>query len=333
MTASPSPRQDFDIVIIGQGGRLQYEAIALAASLKTSSPGFEGTLYVAEPQPGPLWRNDPRMSAEAVALLKELGAEILPFESKHFGTDYPYGNKIEALTALPSGRPFLFLDTDTLIIGDIAAVPFDFDRPSASMRRTGTWPEEDLYWPGYTATWKSLYDRFGLEFESTLDLDQPDDYWQRYLYFNAGWFHFRDGPEFGARFLEYALEIRDNPPQEVQLQSFDPWLDQIVLPLVIHSFDGGRPGPELSGMDGNVTCHYRTIPLLYAREDAAAVAVMEEICSPNRIKKVLKTYEPFRRLVIQGKGEKVRALFDQADLPRREQAIRNRIRREGLWLR
>ena len=35
------------------------------------------------------------------------------------------------------------------------------------MKREGTWPEEELYWPGYTAVWKSLYDKFGLEFEST----------------------------------------------------------------------------------------------------------------------------------------------------------------------
>ncbi len=54
----------------------------------------------------------------------------------------------------------------------------------------GTWPETELYGPGYTGIWKSLYDRFGLEFESTLDLTQPDEYWRRYLYFNAGWFFF-----------------------------------------------------------------------------------------------------------------------------------------------
>jgi hypothetical protein len=45
--------------------------------------------------------------------------------------------------------------------------------------------------PGYTAIWKSLYDRFGIEFESSLDLGQPDEYWRRYLYFNAGFFYAR----------------------------------------------------------------------------------------------------------------------------------------------
>ena len=38
-------------------------------------------------------------------------------------------------------------------------------------------------------------------------------------------------------------------------------------------------------------------------------------------------------MVYQGKGAKARALFDRATLPRKEAQIRNRLRREGLWLR
>ena len=75
------------------------------------------------------------------------------------------------------------------------------------------------------------------------------------------------------------------------------------------------------------------LSLLYARESDLAVQVLEEVSAPNRIKKVLREYEPFRRLVYQGRGRKARALFDRADLPRREQAIRNRLKAEGYWLR
>jgi hypothetical protein len=160
----------FNILCIGQGGRLQYEALILAASLRASSPDFVGRLIVAEPQPGPLWPSDPRMAGKVKDYLVGLGAEIVPFESRHFGAAYPFGNKIEGLAALPESEPFLFLDTDTLVTGDLGAVAFDFTRPAASMRREGTWPVEDLYWPGYAATWKSLYDRFGLDFDSSLDL-------------------------------------------------------------------------------------------------------------------------------------------------------------------
>jgi hypothetical protein len=326
-------RQAFNIVVIGQAGRLQHEALMLAASLRAASPDFGGRLFVAEPQPGPLWPADPRLPMPVREALADLGAEIRPFESRHFGAAYPYGNKIEGLAVLPPGQPFLFLDTDTLILADINSVPFDFDRPSASMRREGTWPVEDLYWPGYTATWKALYDRFGLDFASSLDLTQPDEYWRRYLYFNAGWFFGPDPAAFGQRFRDWALSVRDDPLPELTLQPLDPWLDQVVLPLVIHSFGGGRPGPKLDGLDGDVTCHYRTLPLLYARESDRAVQVLEEVTAPNRMKKLLKEYPAIRRMVYQGGGQEARALFDRAALPRQEQAIRNRLRAAGLWIR
>ena len=324
----------FNILIIAQAGRLQYEALLFAASLRATNPDFPGRLFIAEPQPGPLWPKDPRISDPQIReMLESLGASFLPFESRHFGADYPYGNKIEALTALPGDAPFVFFDTDTLITGDLGSLGFDFDRPAASMRREGTWPEIELYGPGYGATWKSLYDKFGLDFAPTQDLSQPDEYWERYLYFNAGWFFHRNAQAFGQRFLDYALAIRDDGPEEIVCQSLDPWLDQVALPLVIHSFGGGRPGPELAGLDGDVTCHYRLLPLLYARESDRVVEVLEKIAAPNPMKKLLRGSDAVRKLVYQDKGARIRALFDRDALPRREQMIRNRIKRENLWLR
>ncbi len=325
--------QQFNIMIVGQGGRLEYEALLFAASLRTMSPNFAGRLIVVEPQPNHRWNIDPRMSDDTKQALVALGAEIAPFENQHFGEYYPYGNKIEGLAAMPEGEPFVFFDTDTIITGELADIPFDFDSPAASMKREGTWPVEELYWPGYTAIWKSLYDKFELDFESSLDLTQPDEFWKRYLYFNAGWFFGADPKSFGDRFLSYALEVRDNRPDELVIQPLDPWLDQIVLPLVIHSFGGGRPAPELDGLDGDTTCHYRLLPLFYARESDHAVAVMEHVAAPNKVKKHLKKYNPFKRMIFQGRGQKVRALFDQNDLPIKEKQIRNRIKSAGFWMR
>lgn len=326
--------QAFNIVIVGQNGRLQYEAALFAASFRAANPRFPGKLFVAEPQPGPRWQGDPRIGDGAVKeLFERLKVEIVPFQNTQFGQDYPYGNKIEMLGALPKGEPFVFFDTDTLILDDLTKVPFDFDRPSASLKVEGTWPQIELYGPGYTATWKSLYDKFGLDFEGSLDLDQPDEYWRRYLYFNAGFFYYKCPHEFGARFLDYATAIRNDPPEEIICQTMDPWLDQVALPLVIQSFGGGRDALEPGWLDGRTSCHYRVLPLLYAREDQRVVDVLEEVAAPNWIKKVLKEYEPMRRMIYQGKGAKARALFDRDNLPRREQAIRNRLKREKLWLR
>ncbi|WP_370400896.1 hypothetical protein [Sulfitobacter sp. JB4-11] len=326
--------QTFNVVVVGQHGRLAYEALIFAASLRAKSPDFAGRLLVAEPQPGPLWDKDPTIrSADVCAALEDLGAQIIPFETKHFGSAYPYGNKIEMLRALPEGEPFVFFDTDTLITGDLMQVPFDFDRPSASLRREGTWPVPQVYGPGYTGLWKSLYDKFGLDFESSLDPGQPDEYWRRYLYFNAGYFFYKCPRVFGQLFEEYTLAIRDDPPIELCCQSFDPWLDQVALPLVIHALGGGRDTLPDGLLDGSVSCHYRLLPLLYARESDLAVQTLEEITAPNKLKKVLKGYDAIKRMIYQGRGQKVRALFDQEHLPRKEQAIRNRIKSNGFWMR
>jgi hypothetical protein len=334
MAKKSAERKNSNIVVIGQSGRLQYEALLFAASLRHSAPDFDGRLFVAEPQPNAFWTSDPRIRpADVREALEVYGAEILPFENKYFGQSYAYGNKIEALLALPKGEPFVFFDTDTLITGDLTTVPFDFSRPTASLRRTGTWPQIELYGPGYTDIWKSLYDKFGLDFESSLDISQPDEFWERYLYFNAGFFFYECPHVFGQKFLDITRGIRDDPPPELVCQEMDPWLDQVALPLVIHALGGGRDTLPSGLLDGSVSCHYRVLPLLYARENDHVIDVLEAITAPNKLKKVLKAYEPIKRIIYQGRGKKVRALFDQENLPRREQAIRNKIKSQGFWMR
>lgn len=334
MAKIPRARQAFNIVVIGQAGRIGYEALLFAASLRHMSPGFDGRLIVAVPQAGPLWEHDPTLrDAGVLAALNRLGAEIVPFQSTVFGESYPQGNKIEALLALPPEEPFVFFDSDTLVTGELTSVPFDFDRPTASLRREGTWPRPTLYGPGPEGIWRSLYERFGLDFESSLDPAEPEDHWRRYLYFNAGFFFHACPHAFGTRFRDIARAIRDDPPPELAAQSLDPWLDQVALPMVIHALGGGRDTLPDGLIDGEITCHYRLFPLLYARESDRVVEVLETVAAPNWLKKVLKDYEPIKRLVYQGRGQKVRALFDQTALPRREQAIRHRIKEAGHWLR
>lgn len=329
MSASPP----FNVLVVAQAGRLQYEAALFCASLRRFSPRFKGRLFVAEPQPGPLWRRDPRINDPGVrAVLDRLKAEILPFQSRDFGDRYPHGNKIEALMALPD-EPFVFFDSDTLITAELSAVPFDFDRPSASLRRTGTWPKIELYGPRYSAIWGALYDKFGLDFASSQDMSLPEEYWRRYLYFNAGYFFYKSAHEFGQRFRNIAVAIRDDPPPELICQPLNPWLDQAALPLVIHGLGGGRDTLPAGWLDGSVSCHYRHLPLLYARESDAVVAALQEVAAPNWLKKVLKAHEPMKRIIYQGKGKRARALFDQNALPRKEQAIRNALKRAKLWLR
>ncbi len=327
----------WNILIIGQAGRLMHEATLFAATLRHNAPRWSGRLIVAEPQPGPLWPADPRIpEGPQRDLLHHLGAEIVPFESRHFGHAYPQGNKIEGLAALPDGT-FVFFDTDTAITGELADLEIDFTRPAASMKRENTWPDPQLYGPDYNEIWGALHARRGGRLADTLDTRWPDNHWRRYLYFNAGWFLGADPAAFQRAFEAAALMIRDDPPDALASQILDPWLDQAALPLAIHERGGGRPGGRggiAEGVfDGSHSVHWRAMPLLYATAPDHAIEAVEAASRPNRVKKVLKDYEPFRRFLYQGKGARARALFDRADLPRKEQAIRNRLRREGLWMR
>ena len=333
MKRQPAKPDRVNVLIVGQMGRLSYEALLFALSMKANTTDTRFKLWVAEPQPGALWSNDPTIKPEPLRdMIEQHGATIVPFECQHFGGDYPFGNKIEALFALPKDEPFVFFDTDTLIIGDLGEVPFNFAKPSASLRVEGTWPQIELYGPGYAETWKALYDRFDLDFESSLDPEQPDEHWRRYLYFNAGYFYYQCPHVFGQTFLDMAVLIRDDPPEALICQQLFPWLDQIALPLVIHKLGGGRNALPVGYLDGQTSVHYRNMPLLYARERDAVVDLLEEISAPNPVKKLLKVYEPFKRMIYQNRGHKVRALFDRDHLPSREQPIRQKIKKNGFWM-
>jgi len=323
-----------NILIVSQAGRLSYEAILFALSLGVTSPDHAKRLYIAQPDKGPLWSDDPRVNdKDILSLYKDLGANLVTFQSKLFGESYPNGNKIEALKCLPKGQPFIFFDTDTLITGDLAQVPFNFDKPSASLRREGTWPTPELYGPGYHQIWGSLYAMFGMDVDSALDPTQPAEFWMRYPYYNAGWFYYRCPHEFGALYAKYAAAIRDTPPPELVCQPLYPWLDQIALPLVIHKLGGGPDALPSGYLDGQTSCHWRTLGLLYARESDGVIELLEALTAPNAVKKVLKQYEPFKQFIYQNKGAKARGLFDRNDLPLSETPIRKKLKNRGLWVR
>lgn len=271
--------------------------------------------------------------SDVIDAFAALGAEVIPFASRHFGAAYPMGNKIEMLRALPEGEPFVFFDSDTLITGDIAQVPFDFARPTASLRREGTWPKPLPDGPGHAAIWKSLYDRFGLSFGPTLDLSHGAADWQRYLYFNAGFFYYRCPHVFGALFEQIATGLRDDPPAELEGQALYPWLDQIALPLVIHALGGGRDILPEGLIDGTVSCHYRLLPLLYARESDHVVDLLETIAAAPELRPILQRHDPIRRMVYDRQGRILRAGFDQSALPSPEAELRKRIKSAGLWMR
>ncbi|MGP9790430.1 hypothetical protein [Roseinatronobacter sp. NSM] len=320
-----------NILIIAQSGRLQYEALLFAASLRHFSQNRDLRLVVAEPQPGPLWEEDPRISRPAIRReLRALGADIVPLHTRIWGGAYPNGNKIEALRLLPKGEGFAFFDTDTLITGPLDRLAVA--RPTASVRVEPTWPRISLYGAGFAEIWGALYDRFGLDIGPTLDTRFGDDDWRRYMYFNAGWFTGPCPQEFGALFEHYAREIAASPPQNMATQALFPWLDQIALPLVVAKLGGGRPEAG-TGLDGALSLHYRALPVIYACGSDAAVDVLEQVTGAPHLWDIFNQYVSFRRMVFKHQGRDLRAQLDRARLPRSYGKLQNLIREMGHWVR
>lgn len=316
----------FSIIAVLQHGRIAFEGLLLAASARRA--GVVEQLVFMEPSSGPLWPSLPPVAEEIRARIVALGARIETFDCRRFGRDYPYGNKIEAIAA-SAPAPFLFLDTDTVILGPLDGI--DTNRPSASMKRTATWPKPRPGWPGHEAVWRSLHGRFGLDFERTLLPDRPEDDWERYLYFNAGWVVGPDARAFGRSWADYAAAVREDPGPTLEGQSLDPWLDQVTLPLAVNAHGGGRP--ERTSLDDTLTCHWRTLPLLYARENDETLELVESIALDPANRPVLEAYAPFRTMFYEGGGAKIRAMFDRTALPEDEAVIRKAIRAAGLWVR
>ena len=334
MTDSDTGGRVFNVFCIGQAGRLGYEAVVFAATFRAANPNFPGRLIVAEPQPGPRWQGDPRLPAEIRTLLEGFEAEIVPFDNQHFGQSYPYGNKIEGLLALPRRRT-LHLLRHRHALYRRAFLGWVRIRPPRSIdaARGDLAPDRALR-AGLRRDVEIALRQVRARFRKLARPDQARRILGTLSLFQRGLVLCplppRLRPSASSTMRWRSATIR---PKSWSARRSTPWLDQVALPLAVHAFGGGRPGPELAGRDGDVTCHYRTLPLLYARESDAAVAMLEGAIAPNPIKKVLKAYEPLKKLVYQGKGKKVRAMFDQNDLPRREQAIRNRIKQAKLWLR
>ena len=130
-----------------------------------------------------------------------------------------------------------------------------------------------------------------------------------------------------------ALAIREDPGEALASQKLDVLLDQVALPLVIHALGGGRPGPGLAGLDGDVTCHYRDLPLLYARESDLAVETVETLLRDPRLAPLAEAWAPSRQIVLEGTGrDRIRPMFDRR-MPLNEGRTRQILKKAGLWLR
>jgi hypothetical protein len=189
-------------------GRLEAQAVVLAASLRAQHPDLDLVAAV------------PRAPADATSrVLSDLRVRIEPIVNP-VADDYPIGHKVAALGAGQPRGLRLFLDTDTLCVR-----PLDWH-----VLRTHPFAAKsaDMATFGDTPTWQRLYQRFGLELPPQTMAASVSEVLM-HPYFNAGMIATTGAADLApewARICRAIDAMQDINPRR-------PWLDQIALPIAV----------------------------------------------------------------------------------------------------
>ena len=198
------------VSFVCQQGRLESQAVLLAASLRLNFPSDTALIAAHPHRHGPL-------AAATLAALSAMNVAIAPIENP-LAADYPIGNKLAALALLQGENLGLFLDSDILAIRAPDAFPAALAAVPASVQHCNL------------RVWTYLYDAFGL----TLPADPPAMLLSEEKtapYYNTG-FIAMPGPlaaHFSKVWIDCARRIDADP--NVPLDARRPYLDQLAFPI------------------------------------------------------------------------------------------------------
>lgn len=201
-----APMASASVSFVCEPGRLEAQALLLAASLRSTWPHLE--LVAAVP------RALPAATSQALAALRVTELEI----GNPLASDYPIGNKLAALGVGAGDGLRIFLDSDMLCLerwdwGVLATHPLAA-KPS------------DLATFGNATLWRDLYARFALAPPAQRVLSTVSEQLM-HPYFNAGMLATTRAGELAAEWAQVCLAI--DSMQDINPRR--PWLDQIGLPL------------------------------------------------------------------------------------------------------
>ncbi len=219
-------------VLVTQRGRLEAEAVLLTASLVTHGKIDPQNITVCYPIDNDLWRGNPTPREGTLAILRSLGATLVPFDNSHFGSTYPQANKIYAVAAMNADY-VTFLDTDIF-----CANPLEFFQESecfVAKSASKTFPNPKSK-TDPQRVWHSVYELLNLDAEAHLALP----------YYNAGVIGIKNPKEFGQTWLKAAITIYESKLQILEDQRTLPYLDQIALPVALRLVEGTVREPEPS---------------------------------------------------------------------------------------
>lgn len=274
-----------NIVIVAQAGRIGYQALLCAASIRAFHDAAAIRVFICTPRNSPRWERDPEITDSALlSVFERYGCEITPFDNADFGSVYPHSNKIYAVRSLPPDEPFLFLDSDSVLVGKLDAD--DTNLASPRLKPGGSsWPVRQPEGLSLGETWRRLYDWFGFDAAPYRDPERTDDEHQCYPYYNAGVVYHAEAGTFARQWLAMSRRIWRHRPDFLLGQPVRPWLDQITLPLVLASLGVPRAA-DLDPIHEKIV-HYHFPFYLQVRNDEAA-ALLRELSKDAELMSVLK---------------------------------------------
>jgi hypothetical protein len=201
-----APMASASVSFVCEPGRLEAQALLLAASLRSTWPELE--LVAAVP------RALPAATTQALAALRVTELKI----TNPLASDYPIGNKLAALGIGAGDGLRVFLDSDMLCLGG-------WDWRVLTSHPLAAKPS-DLATFGSDALWRELYARFALAPPTQRVLSTVSQQLM-HPYFNAGMLATTRAAELAAEWAQICLAI--DAMQDIHPRR--PWLDQIGLPI------------------------------------------------------------------------------------------------------
>jgi hypothetical protein len=280
-----------NICLVAQGGRIGYQAALCAASIRAFHNAADVSIFICVPKNSNNWKNDPGISdTDLVAAFRHYDCTVIAFENRDFGSTYPHSNKFYSMMSLPSDEPFLFLDSDTVLVKRIGAGDMNLSAPKLNPGGP-SWPKIGPTTGTIGDIWHGLYRYFDLDDSGYVDTSRGSNDRDRYPYYNAGVIYYEKAGLFGKTFLDVALRIWHEKPAAIEGQQLRPWLDQISLPLVLATLGAPRFG-KVDPIHDNIV-HYHFPFYLQVRHRRAA-EIFDELRKDALLTSVLQKDEAFR---------------------------------------
>ena len=259
-----------NVMIVAQSGRWAVQSLLFAETYVRSGSAARNPLYIAVPEPGPLWPFDPRPPERYINRYRKLGAQLISFKNSDFGFRSGYTNKIYALFGLPANQPFMFLDSDQLVFSNLGNIDLDFDHPSAQLAKQ-SWPPARSTFP-HGEVWRAVYELTG----ATQGREGSG------RYFNAGCFYYVDPRRFGQVMLDACLKLAETKIPAIANQPLIPApIDQVALSVAIERIGEGGACPaslnSISLSDTTATWHYHRFSRFWLPGYERAASLVEAI--------------------------------------------------------